>query len=225
MNAIELNSVDYSYDRPGLTVQGAKALNAVTLTVEQGEFVTLLGSSGSGKTTLLKLCNGLLLPTAGAVRIAGMATHDDDRLWEIRRSAGMIFQNPDDQIIGATVAEDVAFGPENLGLSPLEIRNRVTAALLAVGMAEFDDCATCSLSIAQKLRVALAGVLAMQPKCILADDAAALLDPDDRLVFLSLLHQINRTEGITVLQATRNCEEAVFADRIVILAAGVAGPC
>lgn len=225
MKAIELHAVDFSYGRPGQGVQGAKALDAVTLTVDKGEFVTLLGGSGSGKSTLLKLCNALLLPTAGTVRVNGMATDDAASLWEIRRIAGMIFQNPGDQIIGATVAEDVAFGPENLGLLPADIRSRVAAALLAVEMAEFADCATNTLSCAQKQRVALAGILAMQPECLLVDAAAAPLDPDDRQEFLSLLRHLNRTKGIAVLQATRNSEEAVFADRIIILAAGAAVPC
>ena len=225
MNAIELHAVDYSYGLPGQAAQGAKVLDAVSLTVDKGEFVTLLGESGSGKSTLLKLCNALLLPTAGTVRINGMATDDAASLWEIRRIAGMIFQNPGDQIIGATVAEDVAFGPENLGLLPEEIRSRVAAALLAVEMTEFADSATQFLSTSRKMRLALAGILAMQPECILVDAAVTLLDPDDRLEFLSLLRQINRTEGITVVQATRNSEEAVFADRIISLAARAAVPC
>lgn len=225
MNIIEFQAVDYYFGSPGQAAQGDKALNAVSLTVGKGEFVTLLGGSGSGKSTLLKLCNALLLPTAGTIRIAGMATDDTASLWEVRRIAGMVFPNSDDQIIGATVAEDVAFGPENLGLAPPIIETRVAAALQAVELTDLAESATHLLSRAQKLRVVLAGILAMQPGCILLDDAVALLEPSERVEFLSLLLGINRTEGVAVVQATCNSEEAAFADRIIVLAEGGAISC
>lgn len=222
MTAIKLQAVSFSYGpaRGADSTPKTKALDQLTLSINKGEYVVVLGRSGSGKSTLLKLCNALLLPTDGAVFIEGVATRDEAQLWEIRRMAGMIFPDPDSQILGATVAEDVAFGPENLGLSPQEIRNRVAAALLAVGMADLADRATHLLSNTQKLRVALAGILAMQPECILVDDATSLLDSNDRREFLQLLRGINRKNDITVVHATRNSEEATAADRTIVLADG-----
>lgn len=212
--------MDFSHDRPDRATDGARALDAITLSIAKGEFVTLLGNSGSGKSTLLKLCNALFLPTSGAVRVQGLDTRDAAQLREIRRMSGMIFQDPGSQIIGATVAEDVAFGPENLGLLPQDIRNRVNVALLTVGMVDHADSAIHFLSSAQKLRVALAGILAMRPACILFDDAAALLELAERREFMSLLRRVNRENGITVVQATRNSGEATTADRVIVLAKG-----
>lgn len=193
------------------------ALDHINLSISKGSFVALLGRNGSGKSTLAKLFNALLLPTSGVVRIQGIDTRDDAQLWELRRTSGMIFQDPDSQIIGSTVAEDIAFGPENLRLPPLVIQSRVHDALESVGMAECADSATHLLSAAQKLRVSLAAVLAMKPECILLDEADALLDPADRKELMALLRSFSRERGITVVHATHDMEEAARADRIVVL--------
>ena len=219
VKTIEIDVVDFSYDHAN-TINGAKAVDSITLSIAKGDFVVLAGRNGSGKSTLAKLCNALLQPGSGVVRVEGIDTRDRAGLREIRRRSGMIFQDPDSQIIGTTVAEDVAFGPENLGLDPQEIRKRVTEALRAVDLERHADRATHLLTAAQKLRLSLAGVLAMQPDCLLLDEAGAMLDPADRLEAMTLLRRLNREKGITVLQVTHSMEEAAAADRIILLEDG-----
>jgi len=220
MNAIEFHAVDFSYARPAQTQKGCKALDGITLKIAQGDFVALLGRNGSGKSTLMKLFNALLLPSLGSVCIQGIDTREEAQLWEIRRMSGMMFQDPDSQIIGTTVAEDIAFGPENLGLPPHVIQNRVQDALMAVDMGEHAESATHLLSNVQKLRVSLAGILAMQPACILFDEADAMLDPTDRKELMTLLRRFSRERGITVVHVTHDMEEAAHADRIIVLDGG-----
>ena len=219
MSFLELHTVDFSY-APVETAQNISVLESITISINKGDFAVLLGKRGSGKSTFLKLLNGLLIPTRGHIRIGGMDTEDHTKLWEIRRMAGMLFQEPDSQIIGATVAEDVAFGPENLGLPSQVIQRRVHEALTKVAMGESADCAVHLLSKAQKLRVSLAGILAMQPECILVDEAAAALDPAEKTEFTALLRKLNRDEKLTVIYATGNSDEVAGADRVMVLENG-----
>jgi len=220
MNAIEIHEVDFSYGQSSLAADGAKALNGITLGIAQGEFVALSGRNGSGKSTFLKLCKALLLPSAGVVSVQGIDTSDAAQLWEIRRRSGMIFQDPDSQIIGTTVTEDVAFGPENLGLPPHVIRERVQDALQALGLQDLAYAETHLLSGSQKFRLALAGLVAMQPDCLLIDEAASAPDPRDRKEIMTLLRTLNRERGITVVHVTRDVEEIATADRVIILDRG-----
>lgn len=220
MTAIIIDTVNFSYGLANKAAEGDKVLGEITLGISKGEFVAVLGRNGSGKSTLVKLCNALLLPTDGVVRIGGIDTRDEARLWEVRRRAGMLFQDPDSQIIGTTVAEDVAFGPENLGLPPRVIEERVHDALQAVAMLDHAGSATHMLTASRKIRVSLAGLLAMQPECILLDEADAMLDPADRQEVLALLRGLNREQGITVLHVTHDMEEAAGADRVVVLDGG-----
>lgn len=217
---IETEAAEFFYavgNRPG---SGAKALDGITLTIGKGEFVSVVGRNGSGKSTLARLLNALLLPTGGVVRINGIDTRDEGQLWEVRRIAGMVFQDPDSQIIGTTVEEDAAFGPENLGLPPEMIGTRVRDALQAVAMADYADRAPHLLSAGEKQRVSLAGVLAMKPGCLLLDEATAMLDPAGRKEVMALLRSLNREEGITVLHVTHQMEEAALADRVIVLDGG-----
>lgn len=195
-------------------------LDSITMGICKGEFVAVRGDKGCGKSTLAKLLNGQLLPTKGDVLINDMNTRDQTMRWELRRIVGMLFQEPDNQIVGTTVAEDVAFGPENMGLAPEIIQNRVKEALLTVGMVEYADSAPHLLSGAQKLKVSLAGVLAMQPACIVLDDSTAGLDQAARREIMQLLRRLNRENGLTVLFFTHLPEELNFADRIFKLHAG-----
>jgi energy-coupling factor transport system ATP-binding protein len=220
MSQITLHSVDFSYESGTRAANGPPALDQINLSISKGDFIAILGRNGSGKSTLVKLFNALLLPANGTVCIRGIDTGNESQLWEIRRMSGMIFQDPDSQIIGTTVAEDIAFGPENLGLPPLVIQSRVQDALQAVGMAEYADSAAHLLSSAQKLRVSLAGVMAMQPECILLDEADAMLDPTDRKELMSLLRSYSRERGITVVHVTHDMEEAERADRVIVLDGG-----
>ena len=220
MKSIEFTATDYAYPVAEQSSDDAKALNRITLSIPKGEFVLLLGKSGSGKSTFVKLCNALLTPGAGTVRIHGINTADTAHLWEIRRRSGTVFADPDSQIIGTTVAEDVAFGPENLGLCPEVIRERVRDALTALDLQQFADTATHLLTKAQKVRLALAGVIAMQPDCLLLDEATALLPPADRKEILLKVRELSRERGITVVHATRNAEDAAVADRVIVLDKG-----
>lgn len=196
------------------------ALDNVDLEIEAGEFVAIIGHNGSGKSTLAKHLNALLVPSQGKVVIDSLDTADEKNLWEIRRRAGMVFQNPDNQLVATTVEEDVAFGPENLGVEPSRIRERVEQALSAVGMSDFQEHAPHLLSGGQKQRVAIAGILAMRPICLIMDEATAMLDPAGRAEVLETVRRLNREEGITVLHITHYMEEAVGADRIVVMEAG-----
>ena len=197
------------------------ALDNVTLSIEKGSFVVVLGHNGSGKSTLAKHMNAVLLPSGGAVYVEGMNTRDEDLLLEIRRRVGMVFQNPDNQIVANVVEEDVAFAPENLGVPTAEIRRRVDDALAAVGMTEFTRHAPHLLSGGQKQRVAIAGVIAMEPECIVLDEATAMLDPSGRREVLDTVHRLNRERGITVVHITHHMSEAEDADRVIVMNDGV----
>lgn len=197
------------------------ALEDVTLSIEKGSFVVVLGHNGSGKSTLAKHMNAVLLPSGGAVYVEGMNTQDEDLLLEIRRRVGMVFQNPDNQIVANVVEEDVAFAPENLGVPTAEIRRRVDDALAAVGMTEFARHAPHLLSGGQKQRVAIAGVIAMEPECIVLDEATAMLDPSGRREVLDTVHRLNRERGITVVHITHHMSEAEDADRVIVMNDGV----
>lgn len=219
-NIIEVKNVSYIYkanseDRPSVT-----ALKDVDLTIREGEFLAVLGRNGSGKSTLAKLMNALLLPASGTVVVNGFDTLNDEYLWDIRSSTGMVFQNPDNQIVGTIVEEDVAFGPENLGIPPEEIRTRVDEALETIDMTEFKEHAPHLLSGGQKQRVAIAGILAMKPKCIVLDEATAMLDPIGRKEVMRILRKLNTEEGITIVHITHHMDEAGKADRILVIDEG-----
>ena len=198
------------------------ALNGVDVAIEKGTFVVVLGHNGSGKSTLAKTFNGVLLPAGGKVYVEGMDTADENLLLAIRRTVGMVFQNPDNQIVANVVEEDVAFAPENLGVPSAEIRRRVDEALSAVGMSEFVRHAPHLLSGGQKQRIAIAGVLAMEPACIVLDEATAMLDPVGRREVLTTIHRLNREKGITVVLITHHMNEAEDADRVVVMDDGKA---
>ena len=195
------------------------ALDGVTLDIEKGSFVSIVGSNGSGKSTLAKHLNALLLPSSGEVLVCGMSTADPDNTWEIRRRCGMVFQNPDNQLVSSVVEDDVAFGPENLGVDPAEIRQRVDNALNAVGMYEFRKKGPHLLSGGQKQRIAIAGVLAMQSECIVFDEPTAMLDPSGRAEILKIIRGLHE-EGKTVILITHFMEEAAQADRIIVMDKG-----
>lgn len=194
-----------------------RAIDGVDLDIEDGSFTAILGHNGSGKSTLAKHINGLLLPTEGTVWVGEMDTKDDDHIWDVRKTAGMVFQNPDNQIIGNIVEEDVGFGPENIGVSTEEIWKRVDESLKAVGMTAYRKQSPNKLSGGQKQRVAIAGVMAMRPRCIILDEPTAMLDPNGRKEVIRTIRQLNRSEGITVLLITHYMEEAIDADRIVVM--------
>ena len=195
-------------------------LDGVDLEIEEGSFVAVLGHNGSGKSTLAKHMNAILLPTGGAVYVTGIGTADESRLLDIRRTVGMVFQNPDNQIVANVVEEDVAFAPENLGVPPEEIRRRVDDALKAVNMYEFREHAPHLLSGGQKQRIAIAGVIAMAPRCIVLDEPTAMLDPIGRAEVMRTIKELNRTSGITVVLITHHMDEAAQADRLVVMSKG-----
>ena len=196
------------------------AINGVNLEVAQGEFLVILGHNGSGKSTIAKHMNALLLPSEGTVVVNGLNTSDDKNLWDIRAAAGMVFQNPDNQLVATIVEEDVAFGPENLGVPPEEIRQRVDEALEKVGMLEYKKHAPHLLSGGQKQRIAIAGILAMKPKCIIFDEPTAMLDPSGRKEVLRNIKEVNKKYGITVILITHYMDEAAEADRVVVMDGG-----
>ena len=195
-------------------------LDGVSLDIEAGTFVAVLGHNGSGKSTLAKHMNAILLPTGGKVYVDGMDTADEDKLLDIRRTVGMVFQNPDNQIVANVVEEDVAFAPENLGVPPEEIRRRVDDALKAVGMYQYREHAPHLLSGGQKQRIAIAGVIAMEPRCIVLDEPTAMLDPIGRADVLRTIKTLNRERGVTVVLITHHMDEAAQADRLVVMAKG-----
>lgn len=197
------------------------ALKDVTVQIKKGEFTAIIGTNGSGKSTLARHLNALLLPTEGELIVEGMRTSDAGRVWDIRQKVGMVFQNPDNQLVAAVVEEDVAFGPENLGVPPEEIRERVDLALEKVGMTSYRKQAPSMLSGGQKQRVAIAGVLAMKPDCIVLDEPTAMLDPKGRKEVMDTIHELNKTEGITIVLITHFMEEAVTADHILVIDKGV----
>ena len=216
---IRVEHLAYTYpgvdDTPGVAV-----FEDMNLTVEEGTFVAILGSNGCGKSTLAKHFNSILLPTGGKVWVCGLDTADEDQLMAVRRNVGMVFQNPDNQIVANVVEEDVAFGPENLGIASPEIRRRVDQALQQVGMSHFAQHAPHLLSGGQKQRIAIAGVIAMQPKCIVLDEPTAMLDPRGRREVVETVSRLNKEKGITVVLITHHMDEAAKADRVVVLHKG-----
>lgn len=194
-----------------------RAIDGVDLEIEEGSFTAVLGHNGSGKSTLAKHVNGLLLPTEGTVWVDEMDTKEENHIWDVRKTAGMVFQNPDNQIIGNVVEEDVGFGPENIGVPTEEIWKRVDESLKAVGMTAYRKQSPNKLSGGQKQRVAIAGVMAMRPRCIILDEPTAMLDPNGRKEVIRTIRQLNQEEGITVLLITHYMEEAIDADRIIVM--------
>ena len=219
MSFIHVENVTFRYgtDDP-LSLK--EALSGVSLAVEKGEFVALLGHNGCGKSTLAKHFNAMLLPTSGKVFVDGMDTTEEALKYEIRRRVGLVLQNPDNQLVASIVEEDVAFGPENLGVPPKEIRQRVDDALKAVEMYDYRLAAPYKLSGGQKQRVAIAGIIAMQPECIVLDEPTAMLDPRGRTEVLDTIHKLNQELGITIVLITHYMDEAVTADRVVVMDSG-----
>ena len=217
-----IKTQDLAFTYPGTEDQmNTRALRGVDVTIERGSFVVILGHNGSGKSTLAKTFNAVLLPSGGKVYVEGMDTMDESLLLEIRRRVGMVFQNPDNQIVANVVEEDVAFAPENLGVPSAEIRKRVDDALEAVGMTQFVKHAPHLLSGGQKQRIAIAGVLAMKPECIVLDEATAMLDPVGRREVLAAVEKLNREQGITVVLITHHMNEAEHADRVIVMNDGL----
>ena len=216
MEAVHFDNVKYSYREDGAEY----AVNGVTLSVEEGQFVAVLGRNGSGKSTLAKLINALLEPSSGKVTVFGMDTSDPKNTFEIRKSAGMVFQNPDNQTVASIVEDDVAFGPENIGVPRKEIGERIDFALRAVGMEAFRNATPSRLSGGQKQRIAIAGVLAIRPKIMILDESTAMLDPRGRREVMEVIKKLNREQGMTVLLITHFMEEALQADRAVVMHRG-----
>lgn len=217
-NIIKIDNLYFQYPH-GEDEEPKLAIKGVSLEIEEGSFTAIIGQNGSGKSTLAKNLNGLLLPSKGAVYVSGMDTRDEDKIWDIRQTAGMVFQNPDNQLVSAIVEDDVAFGPENIGIDPVEIRARVDEALDAVKMGKYKRKAPHLLSGGQKQRIAIAGVVAIRPRCIIFDEPTAMLDPRGRKDIMEIIEKLHR-EGITVILITHFMDEAVRADRVVIMNKG-----
>lgn len=214
---LRAENLSYKYDSAS---EEDFALQGLNITVRKGEFIAILGHNGSGKSTLAKHFNAILLPAGGKMYVAGMETADENLIYSIRQTVGMVFQNPDNQIVANIVEEDIAFAPENLGVDPAEIRKRVDDALKAVGMYEFKDHAPHMLSGGQKQRIAIAGVIAMMPQCIVLDEPTAMLDPVGRNEVLRTIRLLNREYGITIVLITHHMEEAAICDRVVVMEKG-----
>lgn len=220
MGIIKASKLIYDYirrDEEDHEEEVSRAIDQLTLDIQQGDFVAILGHNGSGKSTFAKQVNGILLPTEGTVWISGMDTRDDSHIWDIRKTAGMVFQNPDNQIIGTVVEEDVGFGPENLGVPTDEIWERVEDSLKAVGMIEYRHHSPNKLSGGQKQRVAIAGVVAMEPKCIVLDEPTAMLDPVGRKEVLKTVQKLRKKKNVTVILITHYMEEVIDADKIYVM--------
>ncbi|MBR5246970.1 MAG: energy-coupling factor transporter ATPase [Clostridia bacterium] len=217
MSIIEFKNVTFRYESDDEGVVLAPAVKDFSLSIGEGEFMAILGHNGSGKSTLAKLANGLLLPESGEVIVDGMDTKNEDDDIKIKQTVGVVFQNPDNQIVATIVEEDVAFGPENLGIEPAEIRRRVDESLKLVGMYKYKNHEPHKLSGGQKQRVAIAGIIAMEPRCIILDEPTAMLDPEGRRDVMNAIKRLNRELGITVVFITHYMEEACEADRIVVM--------
>ncbi|MBQ5565364.1 MAG: energy-coupling factor transporter ATPase [Clostridia bacterium] len=223
MAFIEVENVVFSYEAEAEETesnQSKTVLKNLSLSVEKGEFVALLGHNGSGKSTLAKMFNGILQPEKGAVKVCGMNTADEEKLLDIRKKVGLVLQNPDNQLVASIVEEDVAFGPENLGIEPKEIRRRVDEALKAVDMYEYRRHAPHKLSGGQKQRVAIAGIIAMEPDCIVLDEPTAMLDPQGRKEVMDTIVKLNKEKQITIILITHYMDEAALADRLIVLDGG-----
>ena len=222
MKFIEIKDLKIEFtkiDESGREVPGKVALDGISLDIDKGSFVAVVGMNGSGKSTLAKCLNGLLAPSAGRVIVDGFDTAEEEHIWDVRRRVGMVFQNPDNQIVSSIVEDDVAFGPENLGVEPKEIRRRVDEALNRVGMYEFKDKGAHMLSGGQKQRIAIAGAIAMRPECIVFDEPTAMLDPKGRASVMGIIRDLN-AEGITCVLITHFMSEAEQADRVIVLKKG-----
>lgn len=220
MGIIKAKKLSYEYtkyDEEGNIESVHRAVDEVDLDVKRGDFIAILGHNGSGKSTLAKHLNAILLPTEGVLYVDGKDTRDEDELWNIRHTAGMVFQNPDNQIIGSVVEEDVGFGPENMGIPSKEIWERVEESLKAVGMWEYRTNSPNKLSGGQKQRVAIAGVVAMHPKCIVLDEPTAMLDPNGRKEVIRTVRALNEVEDVTVILITHYMEEVIYADKIIVM--------
>ena len=215
---IEIKNLEYEYISNDN--KATKALKGVNLDIYKGEFIVIIGHNGSGKSTLAKHLNAILLPTKGQVMINGLDTSNQENLWQIRQNAGMVFQNPDNQLVATIVEEDVAFGPENLGVPSAEIRQRVDEALRLVDMQDYATHAPHLLSGGQKQRIAIAGIIAMRPQCIILDEPTAMLDPSGRKEVMQTIKRLNKEEGITIVHITHFMDEAVNADRIIVMEDG-----
>ena len=223
MNIIKAANLVFDYirrDEEDKVEEVTRAIDHVNLEIEKGSFVAVLGHNGSGKSTLAKHINGILFPSEGTVWVSEMDTADEEKIWDVRKSAGMVFQNPDNQIIGNIVEEDVGFGPENIGVPTEEIWERVDKSLKAVGITMYRKKSPNRLSGGQKQRVAIAGVMAMKPQCIVLDEPTAMLDPNGRKEVIHTVHELNRQEGITVLLITHYMEEVIDADRVIVMDGG-----
>lgn len=218
MQAIKMENVTLDYILRGN--KRVRALNNVSLIVNEGEFITLLGHNGSGKSSLAKVLNGLLIPHKGKVEIFGVSTREEDKIFEIRKNIGMVFQNPDNQMIASIVEDDIAFGPENLGLPREEIIQRVDWALSKVGMSEYKKSTPFKMSGGQKQRLAIAGILAIKPRILILDESTAMLDPKGRNEVLKVAHELNKKENITVIHITHYMDEAINADRVIVMNSG-----
>ena len=223
MKMIKTDKLVFEYakrDEEGNIIGKSRAIDEVSLDIEPGQFIAILGHNGSGKSTLAKHMNALLVPSDGTMWVDGMDTKEDEHLWDVRQSAGMVFQNPDNQIIASVVEEDVGFGPENIGVPTDEIWQRVEESLKAVGMLKYREHSPNKLSGGQKQRVAIAGVMAMQPECIVLDEPTAMLDPVGRKEVLEAVHALNREKGVTIILITHYMEEVVEADHVYVMDAG-----
>lgn len=223
MDMVKIQDLAFEYirrDEEGNVESINRAIDGVNLDVKKGDFITVLGANGSGKSTLAKHINAILYPTEGTVWVGGLKTSDEENIWEIRESAGMVFQNPDNQIIATVVEEDVGFGPENLGLPTEEIWQRVENSLAAVDMLEYRNHSPNKLSGGQKQRVAIAGIMAMKPQCIVLDEPTAMLDPDGRKDVISTVHKLNQQDNITVILITHHMSEVIDANKVFVMEEG-----